>query len=65
VVVALRGAQLYGFLDGTSIASAKQFKAKVDSDTEDIPNPAFVMWKAQEQHVLSYLLSSVSHDIIV
>jgi hypothetical protein len=65
VVAALRGAQLYGFLDGTSIKPAEQIKAKVGSAEEDVPNPAFVVWKAQEQQVLSYLLSSVSRDILV
>jgi hypothetical protein len=65
VVAALRGVQLYGFLDGTSIAPAAQIKAKVGSDEEDIPNPAFVVWKAQEEQVLSCLLSSVSRDILV
>jgi hypothetical protein len=39
VVAALRGAQLYGFLDGTSIAPAAQIKAKVGSDEYDVPNP--------------------------
>jgi hypothetical protein len=65
VVATFRGAQLYGFLDGTSIKPAEQIKAKVGSVEEDVPNPAFVVWKAQEQQVLSYMLSSVSHDILV
>jgi hypothetical protein len=65
VVAALQGVQLYGFLDGTSIKPAAQIKAKVGSDEEDVPNPAFMVWKAQEQQVLSYLLSSVSRDILV
>jgi hypothetical protein len=65
VVAVLWGAQLYGFLDGTSIKPAEQIKAKVGSTEEDVPNPAFVVWKAQEQQVLSYLLSSVSRDILV
>jgi hypothetical protein len=65
VVTALRGAQLYSFLDGTSIAPAAQIKANVGSDEENVPNFAFVVWKAQEQQVLSYLLSFVSRDILV
>jgi hypothetical protein len=65
VVAALRGAQLYGFLDGTSIKPTEQIMAKIGSDEEDVPNPAFVVWKAQEQQVLSYLLSSGSRDILV
>jgi hypothetical protein len=56
---------MYGFLDETSIKPAEQIKAKVGSTEEDVPNPAFVVWKAQEQQVLSYLLSSVSRDILV
>jgi K+-sensing histidine kinase KdpD len=30
-----------------------------------VPNPAFELWKAQEQQVLSYLLTSISHDVLV
>jgi hypothetical protein len=30
-----------------------------------VPNPAFEVWKAQEQHVLSYLLTSVSRDVLI
>jgi hypothetical protein len=48
VVAALRGAQLYGFLDETSIKPAKQINAKVGFVEEDVPNPALVVWKAQE-----------------
>jgi hypothetical protein len=34
-------------------------------DVEDVPNPAFDLWKAHEQYVLSYLLTSVSRDVLV
>jgi hypothetical protein len=30
-----------------------------------VPNLAFATWKAQEKHVLSYLLTSVSRDVLV
>jgi glutathionylspermidine synthase len=30
-----------------------------------VPNPTFAAWKAQEQQVLSYLLTSVSHDVLI
>jgi hypothetical protein len=30
-----------------------------------VPNPAFNIWKAQEQQILSYLLTSVSGDDLV
>jgi hypothetical protein len=30
-----------------------------------VPNPTFDVWKAQEQQVLSYLLTSVSRDVLI
>jgi hypothetical protein len=36
-----------------------------DEDTQEVPNPAFALWKAQEQQVLSYLLTSVSCDVLI
>jgi hypothetical protein len=30
-----------------------------------VPNLSFELWRAQEQHVLSYLLTLVSHDVLV
>jgi hypothetical protein len=38
---------------------------KDKTEEEEAQNPAFDLWKAQEQQVLSYLLMSVSHDILV
>jgi hypothetical protein len=65
----LRSAQLAGFLDGSSKAPADKIKIKSQKGTkvdfEEVSNPAYEAWKAQEQHVLSYLLTSVSRDILV
>jgi K+-sensing histidine kinase KdpD len=38
---------------------------KEKGEAEEESNPAFKLWKAQEQQVLSYLLTSVSHDVLV
>jgi K+-sensing histidine kinase KdpD len=38
---------------------------KEEGEAEEESNPAFKLWKAQEQQVLSYLLTSVSHDVLV
>jgi hypothetical protein len=65
VLAALCGAQLFGFLDGTAIAPAEKITTKVGAAEEEVPNPAFGVWKAQEQQVLSYLLASVSRDVLV
>jgi hypothetical protein len=69
VLAVLRSAQLAGFLDGSSKAPADKIKIKSQKGTkvdfEEVSNPAYEAWKAQEQHVLSYLLTSVSRDILV
>jgi hypothetical protein len=66
VLAVLRGAQLAWFLDGTNKASTEKIKiSKADEDLEEEPNPSFAIWKVQEKHVLSYLLTSVSCDILV
>jgi hypothetical protein len=46
------------------VQTAKKF-GKREDEAEETSNPAFDLWKAQEQHVLSYLLTSVSRDVLV
>jgi hypothetical protein len=67
VLAVLWGAQLVGFLDGSTKAPKEKLvvKSSKEVDDEEIPNPAFTAWKAQEQQVLSYLLTSVSRDVLV
>jgi glutathionylspermidine synthase len=69
VLAVLRGAQLTSFLDGTNKAPTEKIVIKSqkesNEDTQEVPNLAFALWKAQEQHVLSYLLTSVSHDVLI
>jgi hypothetical protein len=67
----LCGAQLAGFLKETNPTPPPPEKIKVKTpkemaeDSEEVPNPALDIWKAQEQQVLSYLLTSVSCDVLV
>jgi hypothetical protein len=53
VLAVLRGAQLTGFLDGTNKALTEKIVIKSqkesDEDTQEVPNPTFALWKAQEQ----------------
>jgi hypothetical protein len=53
VLTALKGAQLVGFLDGTNTAPAEkltiQAQKGTNSDSEEVPNPAYETWKVQEQ----------------
>jgi glutathionylspermidine synthase len=69
VLTVLRGVQLAGFLDGTNNTTAEKIVIKSqkesNEDSQEVPNPAFALWKAQEQQVLSYLLTSVSRDVLI
>lgn len=64
VISALRGAQLGGYVDGEIKEPAKTI-AKSTTDATPVPNPAHPTWVAQDQQVLSYMLSSLSRDILV
>jgi hypothetical protein len=62
ILTVLHGSQLAGFLHGTNKAPALKLKIKSQKegseDVEEIDNPTYDLWKAQEQQVLSYLLTS-------
>jgi hypothetical protein len=53
VLAILHGAQLAEFLDGTNKPPAKKIQIKKQSekveDIDEVPNPAFELWRAQEQ----------------
>jgi hypothetical protein len=69
VPAVLRGAQLIRFLDGMNKASAEKILIKsqkeLEEETQEVLNPAFDLWKAQEQQVRSNLPISVSWDVLV
>jgi hypothetical protein len=67
VLAVLRSAQLDSFLEGTAKSSDKTLKVQQGTagEVEDVPNPAYLQWQAQEQQVLSYLLTSVSRKVLV
>ncbi|KAK1619094.1 hypothetical protein QYE76_024611 [Lolium multiflorum] len=69
VLPAIRGARLLGYLTGTSAAPPKEIEVTADKDSADKapklePNPAYDTWIAQDQIVLSYLLQSLSHEVL-
>jgi hypothetical protein len=69
VLPAIRGAQLIGLLDGTDAAPAKTLLvAPADSDKDGtpktVPNPEYGSWLSRDQTVLSYLLKSLSKEIL-
>jgi hypothetical protein len=67
VLAVLRSAQLDSFLEGTAKSSDKTLKVQQGTagEVEDVPNPTYLQWQAQEQQVLSYLLTSVSRKVLV
>lgn len=64
VLATLRGAQMAGFLDRsiqpppTIIILATKDKDGKET-TKKVANPVLLQWQAQEQQVLSYLLTSL------
>jgi hypothetical protein len=58
----MRGCHLIGHLTGTTPVPKKQI---ADAGGKTAPNLAFEEWNAQDQQVLSYLLSSISKEILV
>ncbi|WVZ63086.1 hypothetical protein U9M48_012751 [Paspalum notatum var. saurae] len=67
VLPAVRGARLLGILDGSSVQPAATLRVeKADkSSTEEVENPAYVTWISQDQQVLSYLLSTMTREILI
>jgi len=65
VRAAVRGARLQGYLTGASQPPAAELVTKGADDKEiRVPNPALEDWEATDQQVLSYLLNSLSKDIL-
>lgn len=66
VLAALRGAQLAGFLDDSIKPPSKMvvLQDKDGNTGEKVVNAAYTQWVAQEQQVLSYLLMSLSREVL-
>ncbi|XP_071676767.1 uncharacterized protein [Lolium perenne] len=65
VLPEIRGAQLFGFLDGSSAEPEKMIKAK-DSDGVEvtIPNPEHTRWVAHDQTVLRFLVRNMAKEVL-
>jgi hypothetical protein len=62
VIPAIKGAQLYGYVDGT----IKAPPAEIDREeaNSNVSNPAYATWMAQDQSLLSYINASVRNQVI-
>jgi hypothetical protein len=62
----IRGALLYGYLDGTAAEPPKEVTTTgADGKEMTIPNPEYARCIAQDQFVLGYLLRNMSKEILV
>jgi hypothetical protein len=65
VMPAIRGAKLVPILlDGTSQAPPPTIEVTKKDGKKIIPNPKHDRWMAQDQQLLSYLLNSLTSDVL-
>jgi hypothetical protein len=65
VLLAIRAAQLEGFLDGSEKAPEKNLEIEKDSKKLNVPNLDYAVWCVRDQHVLTYLVISLSRKVLV
>ncbi|KAL6594959.1 hypothetical protein ACP70R_048062 [Stipagrostis hirtigluma subsp. patula] len=56
--------QLFGYVDGSVQAPPKFFTEGTGDAARQVPNPAYLRWFTQDQHVLSALVSSMNEDMM-
>jgi hypothetical protein len=65
VLGVVRGVRLYGYLDGTIKVPTKEIHVQLQDNTRKTEeNPAYTAWYAQDQQLLSFLLNSVTKEVL-
>jgi hypothetical protein len=65
VLPEIRGAQLFGYLDGSEAEPAKEVKVKDKDGVEVIiPNPEYARWVTQDQSVLGFLVRNMAKEVL-
>ena len=65
VMPGLRGAQVTGLLDGSDAAPPTTVEQQQsDKTTVAVPNPLYAPWLSKDQRVLSYLMNSLSKEVL-
>ena len=59
------GARLLSFLDKETVLPPETLVVEKDGKTTKEPNPAYDAWVATDQQVLTFLLGSLTPDILV
>jgi hypothetical protein len=64
-VPAIRTAQLEGFINGSEKAPEKILEVEKDSKKMMVANTDYAVWRVRDQHVLMYLVTSLSREVLV
>jgi hypothetical protein len=64
VLPVIRVAQLEGFIYGSKRAPKKTLEVEKDSKKVVVPNPEYVTWHVCDQHVLTYLVTSLLREVL-
>jgi hypothetical protein len=65
-LLAIRAAQLEDLLTGDEVTQAKAIViTNIDKSSTTMTNLAYASWVAQDQAVLSHLLSSLTHEMLL
>jgi hypothetical protein len=65
VLLVVRGARLMEFLEGTKVKPDEFITiGKPDKSKERVPNPAYTTWLTQDAQLLSYLVSTMSKEVL-
>jgi hypothetical protein len=64
VLPIIRGAQLQGYLDGTSITPKKEVDVKIADKTRKESNPECIRWTTLQQQVLGFLMTSMTQEVM-
>jgi hypothetical protein len=62
VLPAIHAAQLEGFINGSEKSLEKILEVEKDSKKMMVPNPDYTVWRVRDQHVLTYLVTSVKRS---
>ena len=65
VLITIRGNRLEDFISGNQIIPGQYISNTiVDESVQKIENPAYINWRAQDQTLLGWILSSISESIL-
>ncbi|KAK1628605.1 hypothetical protein QYE76_002920 [Lolium multiflorum] len=64
VMPALRGARMLGLVDGKEPEPPENITTEKDGKATSTPNPAYDTWLTRDQQVLSYLIGTLSPEIL-